>query len=457
MMRVAVSDRTSPCLAPLFFAAVLAFGAAGCSNGSSSPGPVSRKPPPVPVLVAVAALADLPVEIHALGTVEAVQSTPVRAQIGGTLTEVQFREGDSVQTGQTLFQVDPRPYEATLRQLQADLARLEAQAQTAEAQVRSAEAQVRNTDAQAAYADSQVKRYEELVRKDFVTKADYDQRVASADAARAAVDASRAALDASRAAARAAKEATQSTRAAIENARLQLGYTTIRAPVTGQTGSLLAKLGDLVKANDTQLVVINQLQPILVRFTAPEAHLPDIQKYRRQGSLRVRVTPPGASAPREGRLVFVDNAVDPSTATIALKAEFDNGDHALWPGQFLDVTLVLYTRRNALVIPSQALQTGQQGTYVFVVASGGTATVRPVEPGMAAGDRTVVEKGLAPGDTVVTDGQLRLTPGAKVMVKEGLAAPGGLNPGPEGPGDRTRGPPPPRARAEAAAGAGKAP
>jgi multidrug efflux system membrane fusion protein len=180
-----------------------------------------------------------------------------------------------------------------------------------------------------------------------------------------------------------------------------------------------------VKANDTQLVVVNQLHPVLVRFTVPEASLPDVQKYRKQGSLRVTVTPPGAPAPRVGRLVFVDNAVDPNTASIALKGEFPNADRALWPGQFLDVTLGLTTRREAVVVASQALQTGQQGPYLFVVGSDGAASVRPVEPGPATGDRTIIEKGLAAGETVVTDGQLRLTPGAKVVVKEGLGAPAG--------------------------------
>jgi multidrug efflux system membrane fusion protein len=417
------------------------LGAVACSKGTPAPAGGVKKPP-VPVLVAVTAQADVPVELRALGTVEATQSTPVRAQIGGTIMEVRFREGEAVRSGQVLFQIDPRPYEATLRQLHADLARQEAQARLADAQVRNAEAQVRNAEAQLRNAETQVKRYEELVQKDFVTKEQYDQRRTDADAARAAVDASRATLDANRAAAQAAKEAAQSNRASIENARLQLGYATIRSPVSGQTGSLLAKQGDLIKANDTQLVVVNQLQPILVRFTVPEASLPEVQKYRQRGTLQVRVTPPGAPQPRLGRLAFVDNAVDPTTATIALKAQFDNTDHALWPGQFLDVTLVLQTLKNVVVVPSQAIQTGQQGPYVFVVDAGGAANVRPVEPGAAAGERTVVQKGLAAGETVVVDGQLRLTPGARVSVKEGLGGTGGVKlAGPDrgapAPADRT--------------------
>lgn len=415
------SEKIGPGGLGLLAALALTAALAGCSDKGAAK-PAEKGKPPVPVLVASVGRADVPIEVHGLGTVEASQSTPVRAQIGGTLTEVRFREGDPVTAGQILFQIDPRPHEAALRQLQAELARLEAQALNADAQVRSAEAQVRNAQAQASYADSQLKRYEELVLKDFVTRADYDQRRAGADGARAAVDASRANLEATRAAAQAARDASRGVQASLENAKLQLGYTTIRSPVSGQTGSLLAKQGDLVKASDTQLVVVNRVEPILVRFTVPEGVLADVQRYRRQGTLQVRVTPPGASAPQLGRLVFVDNAVDPTTATIALKAEFPNADRSLWPGQFLDVTLLLYTRKGAVVVPSQAVQTGQEGPYVFVVGAGGEAAVRPVVPGLAAGERVVVEKGVEPGETVIVDGQLKVTPGAKVTVRRGLGA-----------------------------------
>ncbi|MBI5440341.1 MAG: efflux RND transporter periplasmic adaptor subunit [Deltaproteobacteria bacterium] len=433
------------------FLMLLAFaGMSACSSGDSAPPPAARRPP-APVLVATAEKADVPVELRALGTVEPMQSTPIRAQIGGTIMEVRFREGEAVKAGQVLFQIDPRPYENTVRQLQADLARLEAQARTAEAQVGSASAQVRTAEAQASYAEAQVKRYAELVQKDYVTRAEYDQQRTNAEATRAAVDASRATVEALRATAQAAREAIQSTRVSVENAKLQLSYTTIRSPVSGQTGSLSSKAGDLVKANDTQLVTINQLQPILVRFTVPEGSLPELQKYRRQGTLRVTVTAPGTSEPRHGRLVFLDNAVDPTTATIALKAEFQNADRALWPGQFVEVKLVLYTRRDAVVVPTQAIQTGQQGPYVFVVEEGNTASIRPVQPADSAGERTVIEKGLRPGETVVTDGQLRLTPGAKVAVREGLVPARGGRPGGDGhPGGR-----PPARAADRSGGKGR--
>jgi len=225
-------------------------------------------------------------------------------------------------------------------------------------------------------------------------------------------------------------QAAEATRATIESAKLQLDYTVIAAPVSGQAGSLLADKGDLVKANDATLVIINQIQPMLVRFTVPEARLPEVQRYRAAGTLKVRVTPAGAGAqPREGRLVFLDNAVDKTTGTIALKAEFDNADRALWPGQFIDVSLVLTTLEKVVVVPSQAVQSGQQGAYVFVIDAAGAAAVRPVTPGAALEGRTVIEKGIAVGETVVIDGQLRLTPGATVARKAGLSAPGSAAPG----------------------------
>ena len=195
-------------------------------------------------------------------------------------------------------------------------------------------------------------------------------------------------------------------------------------------GPLIAKVvvGSIRLLQETctgcSLVIINQIQPMLVRFTVPEARLSEVQRYRAGGTLKVRVTPAGAGAqPREGRIVFFDNSVDKTTGTIALKAAFDNADHALWPGQFIDVSLVLTTLEKAVVVPSQAVQTGQQGAYVFVVDAAGAAAVRPITPGAAAADRTVIEKGLVAGETVVTDGQLRLTPGATVVRKTGLSSP----------------------------------
>lgn len=406
-------------------------GAGTGKGGGQTGGAPSKGRPPVPVLVAKAELADVPIELRALGTVEPVQSSPVRSLITGTITEVAFREGDLVRAGQVLFRLDRRPLEATLRQLEANLARDEAQGRSAEAQTQSSEAQVRNAEAQVRNAEAQARRYEDLVAKDLVSREQADQRTTNLDAARAALDAARASAVASRAALEASRASADATRAAIENAKLQLAYTVIASSIAGQAGSLLADKGDLVKANDATLVVINQIQPILVRFAVPEPRLSEVQRYRAAGSLGVRVVPPGGDTPRAGRLVFIDNAVDKATGTIALKAEFQNADGALWPGQFIDVALVLTVLEKAVVVPTAAVQTGQQGQYVYVVEPGGTAAVRPVQTGPASGERTVVASGLAAGDTVVTDGQLRLTPGAPVVEKTGLAAPppGAARPG----------------------------
>jgi len=419
----------STILLPVAFTAALAV-APGCKKsespgpGASSPGGSPKGRPPVPVLVAKAEQADVPVELSVLGAVEPVQSSPVRSQVAGTIVEVDFREGDLVKAGQVLFRIDPRPIEATIRQLQANLVRDRAQIFSAEAQTLNTEAQVRNAEAQLKNAEAQAKRYEDLVAKELVSREQYDQRATALDAARAALDASRAVAQASRSALDASRATLEATQAALENAKLQLEYPIIKAPVSGQAGSLLVDKGDLVKVNDTVLVVINQIQPILVRFAVPEPRLPEVQRARGAGTLRVRVLPAGGgAAPREGRVVFLDNAVDRTTGTIALKAEIDNADRALWPGQSVDVFLVLKTLEKAVVVPAQAVQTGQQGPYVFVVDDAGSAAVRPVTPGASSDGRTVIEKGLAAGETVVTDGQLRLTPGATVVVRTGLSAP----------------------------------
>ncbi|HEY6000782.1 MAG TPA: efflux RND transporter periplasmic adaptor subunit [bacterium] len=393
----------------------------GAGKGGGQAGAAAKRPP-VPVLAAKAELADVPIEVRALGTVEAVQSSPVRSQVTGTITEVAFREGDMVRAGQVLFRLDRRPLEATLRQLEANLARDEAQGRSAEAQTQTTEAQVRSAEAQVRNAESQAKRYADLLAKELVSREDADQRATNLDAARAALDAARASASAARAALEASRASAESTKAGIENAKLQLAYTVISSPIAGQAGSLLADKGDLVKANDVTLVVVNQIQPIHVRFAVPEPRLPEVQRYRAAGTLSVRVALSGGEgAPREGRVVFVDNSVDRATGTIALKAEFANADRVLWPGQFVDVSLVLTVRGKAVVVPTAALQNGQQGPYVFIVEAGGTAAVRPVKPGPAADGRTVIEAGLAAGDTVVTDGQLRLTPGSPVVLKTGLA------------------------------------
>lgn len=394
MMRMTYSSYSDPGLSRCFFLILLLMLAlAGCS-GEKSTADVKKKKEPVPVLTAQARMMDVPVEMRSTGGVEAVQSSPVRAQVGGPLAEIHFQEGDFVKAGQILFVIDQAPFQASLNQLQAALAR-------DEAQIKNAEAQLKN-------AERMAQRYEGLVQKDFVTREQYDQRLTNLAAASATLEASQATRDA--------------TRAAIESARITLGYTVIRSSVSGQTGSLKTKQGDLVKANDTEpLVVVNQIEPVRVSFTASEADLPEIMQRRQQGDILVLVRSPGVSEAREGRLVFVDNEVAKATATISLKAEFPNLDHALWPGQFVDVLMTLSTLKNAVVVPSAAVLTGQKGPYVFVVDGEGMVGVRAVKPGISAGqEQTVIVEGLAQGEKVVTDGQLRLVPGVHIIEKQSL-------------------------------------
>jgi multidrug efflux system membrane fusion protein len=332
---------------------------------------------PVPVTVARTVQKTVLVQFRAIGRVEPIANVAVRARIGGELTKVGFAEGRSVRAGDILFFIDPRQYEAALRQAEAQLARDQVLLRKAE---------------------EDVKRYADLVKKDFVTKEQYDLMVANAESLQATVAADQANAD---------------------NARLQVAYCTIKAPVSGRTGNLMVKIGNLVKANDDNpLVTLNETRPIYVSFSVPAQLLPAITE-RGGDTIAVTATPPeGSGAPSEGTLSFVDNAVDPSTSTILLKATFPNEDERLWPGQFVDVVVTLGEEPNRVVAPSQAVQTGQQGQYVYVVKDDGTAEMRPVKVARMDEIEAVIAGGLAPGETVVTDGQLRLVPGSRVSVKE---------------------------------------
>jgi len=346
------------------------FLSVGCSRKGAG-GPAR-----VPVTIARAEQRAIPFEIAATGTAEPRQTVSVQSQVSGVLTQVAFREGDDVLAGQVLFQIDPRTFQAALDQAQAMLARDQAQAQSA-------------------VLDAQ--RYAELVKQDYVTKSDYDARRAAAEALQAAV---------------------RADSAAVANAQLNLEWARIRAPISGRTGRLLVREGNLVRANAPDpLVVINQIHPILVRFAVPERALPDIQRHR-QNRLPVLVSPSKEDTTfTSGSLTFVDNAVDTTTGTVLLKAEFANQDGVLWPGEFLNVRLQLYVEEKAVVVPAQAVMTGQQGTYVFVLEQDGTARSQPVTVERAAGAYAVIAQGVRPGDEVVTDGQVRLVSGAPVEVK----------------------------------------
>lgn len=356
---------------PILLCAVpAALGGAGCSSHQAG------GPPRVAVSVARVERRAIPYEIAATGTVEPLRTVAVTSQVGGMLQHVRFAEGQEVAAGQVLFQIDPRPFAAALQQAQANLARDVAQAENA---VRDAA------------------RYRSLAQDKSVTEADYQQRQASADALTATV---------------------QADSAALAVARLNLEYATIRAPIAGRTGSLLVHEGNLVHPSDAApLVTINQLRPILVRFSVAARQLPDLQRQRGR-ALEVSVRTPQDSAAIDGVLSFVDNHVDSATGTVLLKGRFPNGDGRLWPGEFVNVTLVLEVEADALVIPAQAVLNAQQGTFVFVVDPDGTAKQQPVTVRRTV-DTLAVIAGLQPGTLVVTDGQLQLTPNSRVEIRAG--------------------------------------
>jgi len=343
----------------------------------SKPQPQQMQKPAVPAVIGSVTQKTVPVQIEAIGNAESFSTVAIKAQINGELRRVHFREGQDVKKGDLLFTLDPRPFETQIKQAEAALARTTAQLENARAE-----------------AD----RYEALVKKGYVAREQYEQFRTNAATLEATVTADRAAVD---------------------NAKLQLAYCYIHAPVSGRTGSLVANEGNLIKANaDTAMVVINQIQPIYVTFSVPEKNLPEIKERMKSGKLVVEAfVGKDYTKPFSGVLTFVDNAVDSTTGTIKLKASFDNKDRALWPGQFVTARITLSNLQNAVVVPSQAVLTGQQGQFVFVVKNN-TADMRPVTAGITYEGMTVIEKGLTPGEQVVTDGQMRLTPGAKVEVRQ---------------------------------------
>ena len=384
----------------------------------------------VPVVLGKVTQRDVPVDIASIGNVEAFSTISVRSQLTGTLTEVRFREGDYVKKNAVLFEIDPRPYQAALDQANANMARdvaLETQA----------EAQLARDIASADYARAQAQRNDELMKRGIISKDQSDQTTSAAQAAAASVNADRANIAS-------AKAQVVSEQAAVDSAKLQLEYTVIRSPIDGRSGNLTIKAGNLVTANATELVTLTQLDPIYVTFSMPAVNLPDIKQHMAEGQLAVSATPQTTGAPPvKGTLTFVDNSVDPSTDTIRMKATFSNGDHELWPGQFSSVSLRLATIPNAMVVPTEAVQTGQDGQFVFVVKADSTVEQRTVTTGAAVEQDTVIKTGLNVGETVVTEGQLRLDAGTRVTradPKTGEAAPAGAGRGRGGRGTGTAGP-----------------
>jgi multidrug efflux system membrane fusion protein len=360
------------------FTALLAVALTGCAE---------KKQPPrnmvVPVSVATASQKDVPVQLTAIGTVEPLNTVQIKSMVGGQITSVNFKEGQDVRKGALLFTIDRRPTEADLRRVEATLAKDMATEQNARADAR---------------------RYQALFKEGVVARQITDQMQTAADAASALV---------------------QADRAAVENAKVQLQYTRIYSPIAGRTGDLQFQLGNLVRANDTSaLVTVNQISPIYVTFSIPEQMLPQVKQYMTGRKLSVSASIAGDPRPAVGTLTFIDNTVDRQTGMIQLKGTFDNADRRLWPGQFVNVTLTLATQANAVVVPSQAVQNGQDGPFVFVVKNDKTAESRNVKVDRVLGDVAVITNGIKPGEVVVTDGQLRLTPGSKVDMKNGAPAAG---------------------------------
>jgi len=352
-------------------ALLMLCGVLGSACAKKDPG----KTPSVPVTVGTAEIGSVPYDLAATGTVEPMQTVAVLPQVSGLILRIGFHEGETVKQGQVLFELDPRPFQAALKQAEGLLAR---------------------DRATAANAGEQAKRYSTLASKEYVTAEQNDAAQSGAAASLATVAASQAAVD---------------------QARLNLQYATIRAPIAGRTGSLRVREGNLVRSTDTSpLVTINQIQPILVRYAVPAMNLGTIQKH--WGSrIAVTASPSSGGTGNEGTLTFVDNAVDTTTGTLLLKASFPNTNGALWPGEFVSVRTRLYVDQDVLVVPSTAVVSGQQGSFVYVIQPDSSAVTRKVQVARSAGDLSIVTGDVKPGERVVTDGQLRLRQGAKVQIK----------------------------------------
>jgi multidrug efflux system membrane fusion protein len=375
---------------------------------------------PAPVVVAKVVQKNVPIELVSVGNVEAYSTINVVPQVGGQLTEAYFHEGDYVTKGAKLFMIDPRPLEAMVAQAEANLARDTALLQQAQANL------ARDT-ANQKYARDQADRYGKLFEQGIVSKDQGEQLGANADALLQLVLADKASIES-------AKAQILADQANISNIKLQLAYTTIYSPIDGRTGNLTVKSGNIVTPNTTILTTITQVEPIYVTFSIPEARLADVRRYMALGTLQVEARGQAGTDTDQGQLTFVDNNVDTTTGTIRLKGTFQNGSRKLWPGEYANVKLRMSMQQNALVLPNQAVQTGQDGTYVYVVKDDGTVEMRPVNTGLRVDQDMVIDKGVQAGETVVTEGQLRLAPGSRVQMVD-ANGPGGFGRGGRGGGD----------------------
>ncbi len=354
-----------------------------------------------------------PIDVVVVGNVEAYETVSVKSQIGGILDRASVHEGDYVKKGELLFTIDRRPLEAEVKLREANLAH-------DHAALTQARANMRRDQAQENFARSQAQRYQQLLERKAVSKQEAEQYATDADMKHEVVSADEAAIET-------AKAAEGADQAALDNANVQLSYTEIRSPVDGRLGNLNVKEGNVVKANDVEMITINRLQPIYVTFAIPEDRLAEVRKQMAAGrELKVIAgAEKDADAPPEiGKLTFIDNSVDPSTGAIKLKGTFPNTNRTLWPGKFVRVTLRLGTIQNALLVPTQAVQTGQDGEYVFLVKPDMTVESRPVVTGVRVESDQVIEKGLQAGDIVVKEGHVRLVTGTHVQIKQSATGSG---------------------------------
>jgi multidrug efflux system membrane fusion protein len=376
----------------------------GCGSDDKTQAASRKGPAVTPVVVEQVQRKPVPLELRAIGNVEAFSTVEVKSQISGPIARMLFEEGQDVRQGQVLFEIDPRPLQQTVREMEAEVA-------NRRAALAQAEANYERDQAQAKTSATQAKRYAELTDQGIISRDQNEQFQTQALASEKAVTATRAAIESARA-------AIQGAEAKLADARLQLSYATIRAPISGRAGNVTRKPGNLVAANSDALVVINQLTPVFATFTVPEQSLPDLRRYAAGGKLRVRATPQGGIAEDgvEGVLDFMDNTVDTASGTILLKAKFPNQNRRLWPGQFVSVSVRL-ANPTETVVPSAAVRTAQQGSYVFVVKSDSTAEQRVIQTARVFEDFTVVQDGLKPGEQVIVEGQLRVRPGTKIRIQ----------------------------------------
>ncbi len=403
----------------------------GCNRGgegeakSGKKGKKGKGIESVPVEVAKVTRKNVPIDMTAVGNVEAYSTVSVRPQVSGQLQEVFVEDGEYVTKGQKLFQIDPRPFDAQVAQMQATLAR-------DRAQLGAARANLARDTANEKYAREQANRYVSLFKQGVVSRDDQDKFMANADALAQSMEADKASISS-------AAAQIQADDANLDNIKLQLSFTTIYAPIDGRAGNVTIKAGNIVNASQTELLSIAQVQPIYVTFSVPESKLEEIQRHMGGGRLVVEATGQEDVARVErGLLTFIDNNVDSTTGTIKLKGTFQNTERRLWPGEYANVTLKLSTQANALVIPNQAMQTGQDGTYVYLVKEDRTVEVRPITVGLRRESDLVIASGLQEGEIVVTQGQLRLAPGSRISLPGeggGRDRNGGDGPAAEGPGN----------------------